>query len=75
MKELVGKCYSCGNPGKYNIMLAVTGDRLYLPNQIVRESEPPHPGYGPHSFCQACMRAIEDSIRATVLYLKSESKL
>jgi hypothetical protein len=73
MTNSVEKCYSCGKPGKYTVMLAITGDRVYLPNQIVRECEPPHPGYGPESFCPTCMRAIEDSLRATILYLRSEN--
>jgi hypothetical protein len=75
MSDSVEICYSCGKPAKHSIMLAITGDRLYLPNEIVRKSEPPHPGYGPQSFCITCMRAIEDSLRATVQYLQSESKL
>lgn len=75
MSNLVETCYSCGKPGRYSIMLAITGGRLYLPNEAVRESEPSHPGYGPQSFCTACMRAIEDSLRATVQYLQSESKI
>lgn len=74
MVDATGNCYACGKPAKYNIMLAITGERLYLPNQIVRNSEPPHSGYGPQGFCKDCMRKIEDSLRATVLYLKSESK-
>jgi hypothetical protein len=66
-------CYACGGKGNYSVMLAFTGERIYIPNQIVRSSRPPHPGYEETVFCARCMRKIEDNVRATIMYLQSES--
>ena len=69
------KCYTCGNQANYTIMLAITGERVYLPNQAVRNATNlKHPGYGEVAFCSSCMRKIEDSLRAAILYLKSENE-
>lgn len=70
------KCYTCGGDHEnFTIMLAITNGRVYLPNQSVRDSTAPkHPGYGEVAFCSSCMRKIEDSLRATILYLQSENE-
>jgi hypothetical protein len=70
--KLKEQCYACGEVAQYTIMLALTGQRIYLPNQNVRECSPPHPGYGEVAFCGSCMRKIEDNLRATILYIQSE---
>jgi hypothetical protein len=73
---LNAKCYACGKPANYSILLAITGGRLYLPNQSVRESVGtghPHTGLQEVPFCSGCMRHVEDALRATVLYLQSEN--
>ena len=67
-------CYACGADANYAISLAITGKRLYLPNQLVREKgDLPGPKPEEVGFCSTCMRKIEDNLRATVLYLQSES--
>lgn len=74
-KKLDAPCYACGAAGNYSVLLAQTHGRLHLPNQIVRGSVPPHPGYGEVTFCADCMRAVEDALRATVLYLQTEHQV
>lgn len=70
------KCYTCGDQANFTIMLAITDRRIYLPNQAVRDStSPKHSGYGEVAFCSSCMRKIEDSLRATILYLQSENEV
>lgn len=70
-------CTGCGAEGRYSILLSVTPNedgstpthRFYLPNQNVRSS-------GNHQevwFCPECMRFVEDSFRASVLYLQAEN--
>lgn len=71
--DLKKKCYACGQGGNYSVVLSRTGDRLYLPNQIVRADD--FPPVEEVVFCASCMRTIEDSLRATVLYLQSEHGL
>ena len=68
--KLKEKCYACGEPANFTIMLALTGSRIYLPNQGVR-SKPRSDE--PIAFCVSCMRKIEDNLRATILYLQAES--
>ena len=72
------KCDGCGKPAKYSIMLASgpRGDdqpieRLYIPNQSVREIGEQFERW----FCHGCMRALEDNFRATLLYLQTENGL
>jgi hypothetical protein len=74
--KLKEKCYACGKDSNYSILLAITGGRIYLPNQAVRaEGTPRHPGYGEVAFCASCMRTIEDNLRATILYIQSENEI
>lgn len=73
-------CVACGATARFSILLAsqsgdrsgaIPATRYYLPNQMVREA-------GAHNevwFCLDCMRALEDSFRATILYLQSENGL
>lgn len=72
-------CLCCGKEGKHNILL-VRGDhgngrkdpRWYIPNQFARNNRPEI--LEEVWFCGSCMRAIEDNVRATILYLQSENK-
>lgn len=73
----MNKCLCCNNEGTSQILLAEGSNddvfeepRWYIPNQTVRE-------YGVEFikevwFCHPCMRAIEDSLRATIMYLERE---
>lgn len=73
-------CVCCGKAAAYSIILAVGPNnapnklpRFYLPNQHVR-NPPVGPSPGEEvAFCQACMRTVEDNLRATMLYLQSEA--
>jgi hypothetical protein len=73
-----GDCVCCGKPARYTIQLAVGPShndltRYYIPNDFAREA---HGGYDPIEevpFCAACMRPIEDNLRATIGYLQSEA--
>lgn len=69
-------CEGCREPGKYSILLAsgpardeAAPERVYLPNYHTRA----HGDAREHWFCATCMRALEDSFRATLLYLQAES--
>lgn len=69
-------CYACGGRAKYSILLAQTDGRLYIPNQLVRDTVIEQTGlldHGEVAFCAGCMRKIEDGLRATVSYLQSEN--
>jgi hypothetical protein len=80
--EYEGECFCCENPPTTSIILCLADkgtehERIYIPNQGVRErfgtgDEPEY--VGEVWFCSKCMRAIEDNLRATVLYLQSENK-
>jgi hypothetical protein len=74
------KCICCGKPSKYSIQLAEgpQGDdlvqlpRYYLPNEGARD--PAHlADLHEIPFCGACMRPVEDAVRATILYLQAEN--
>jgi hypothetical protein len=81
MANELGKCVCCEKPGKFSIVLAIGPQgkkdvqipRYYIPNQSVRQVEdeglPPVTNEVP--FCGKCMRAVEDSLRATILNLQS----
>lgn len=71
-------CICCGEPGQFSIRLAVgpqgergrDDDRYYIPNQGARErSETTHDTW----FCHPHMRAVEDAVRATILYHQAEN--
>lgn len=71
-------CEGCGAPSEYSIVLAkglqsLDGPavRFYLPNQHAREKNAPP--LATVWFCATCMRGLEDSFRATLLYLQIES--
>ncbi len=70
-------CHACGGEGNYSILLSVTGDRLYLPNQLCRDNDPEYASVrnSPKevSFCGKCMKKLEDNFRATVQYIQSEA--
>ncbi len=71
--KLEESCYACGAQGNYSILLSITGERVYLPNQITRN--PPvemKPNFREVPFCAECMRKVEDNLRATIQYLQSE---
>ena len=61
-------CHCCGGKAGYSILLAGEAGHFYLPNQTFREHELGSEVW----FCQWCMRRLDDSFRATVLYLRSE---
>ena len=65
------RCYACDAPGRYSVLLSVTDGRLYLPNQFAR-SDPD--AFEEVWFCKCCIRAIEDNLRATIMYLRAEAK-
>ena len=73
-------CICCGKPSKYSVHLAegsqantlLAVPRYYLPNQHARD--PKFPAVIEEiNFCKKCMRAVEDSLRATILYLQAEN--
>lgn len=73
-------CICCGKESKYSIQLAigiqaerlVALPRYYLPNQHARTPEFPATIEEIH-FCTECMRSVEDSLRATILYRQAEN--
>jgi hypothetical protein len=73
-------CICCGKPSKYSIQLAegtqakrlLAIPRYYLPNQHARDPKFPTVTEEIH-FCKKCMRAVEDALRATILYLQAEN--
>ena len=70
----IDACVCCRKSSKYSVLLAIDDVRplrYYLPNQLVRE-DPADMIEVP--FCHKCMRAIEDNLRATIMYLSSEAK-
>lgn len=81
MAEL-GACTGCGKPARYTIQLTLgtqgnTGEiRFYIPNDFVRQEAKKHPELiDDVAFCATCMRVIEDNLRATIGYLRSENDL
>jgi hypothetical protein len=74
-------CVACGDPGKFSIILAASSSndpvevpRYYIPNEGVREYiGTPMDVSKEVPFCGVCMRAVEDNLRATILYLQAES--
>jgi hypothetical protein len=74
-------CYCCDNPAKVTIELAggINGKasnmtkRWYIPNDSVRTNRDMHGDVVEVPFCLACMRVIEDNLRATILYLQAEN--
>jgi hypothetical protein len=73
-------CTCCGKPSKYSIQLAmgthakrlVALPRYYLPNQHARDPKFPTV-IEEIPFCKKCMRSVEDTLRATILYLQAEN--
>lgn len=65
------RCLCCAATAVYSVLLAGDLDgpigRLYLPNQSARQEA------DETWFCHPCMRTIEDGLRATVAYLRSEA--
>lgn len=79
------KCICCNQEGKYSILLAIgpqanaddKSPRYYLPNQSARSKKVARLVGSPIEevwFCPVCMRKVEDNLRATIQYLKSENK-
>lgn len=67
-------CLACkAVPSKYTILLCVSDERVYLPNQHVRAQ--PDGLILEVPFCVRCMKKIENNLRATILYLQSEAGL
>lgn len=64
------KCFTCGQPAEFSIMLGGDEERFYLPNQHVRRTAIEY--VKEYWFCHPCMRMIEDNLRATIQYLKSD---
>jgi hypothetical protein len=78
------KCYCCQEEAKCSILVSdgsthqkdkpFEPSRVYLPNQLVRERAITDKGLiNELWFCHECMRKIEDNLRATILYLKTEN--
>jgi hypothetical protein len=73
-------CICCGKASKYSIRLAeglqandlVALPRYYLPNIGARDPAFPADLKEVY-FCVACMRRVEDAVRATILYLQAEN--
>jgi hypothetical protein len=73
-------CICCSKPGEHSITLAegpqasrlLATPRYYLPNQHVRNPDFLDVAKEIH-FCAQCMRHIEDTVRATILYLQAEN--
>jgi hypothetical protein len=73
-------CVCCGKTSKYSILLAagthaerlVALPRYYLRNQHARNPDFPSVIEEVH-FCVACMRSVEEAVRATILYLQAEN--
>jgi hypothetical protein len=72
-------CICCGSAGKFSILLAQgphgeegrEDPRYYVPNDAVRSQKP-----SPMKevwFCGEHMRAVEDAVRATILYHQAEN--
>jgi len=66
----MNNCNGCFQEGIFSILLAGNDDYRYIPNQSVRE----HGDIEEVWFCDTCMRRLEDSFRATLIYLRSENK-
>lgn len=70
------QCHCCDEEADYSIKVAIGpngsdgSERIYLPNQSVRESRDELEEMW---FCHDCMRFIEDNFRATISYLKEEN--
>ena len=85
MRISADKCFACAKQSEFNILLIVDEPeanspkqipRLYLPNEGARTTTlQGQEGPQPVSFCRSCMRKVEDSLRATILYLQSENGL
>jgi hypothetical protein len=82
MAKNIGKCICCGQPGQYSILLAeglnkdgLDIPRYYIPNAFVRqhEKEEGRSETEEMMFCHPHMRAVEDNLRATILYLQAEN--
>jgi hypothetical protein len=80
MNVLPNACVTCGDDGAYTVLLAVglsmDNDyaRYFIPNQHAREAQ--GSGMDPiHqvTFCQTCMREIEDGMRGTIARLQQEN--
>jgi hypothetical protein len=73
-------CVCCSKPSEYSILMAVGAQaerliaqpRYYLPNQHARNPAFPQVVEEVH-FCADCMRAVEDAVRATILYRQAEN--
>ena len=73
-------CVCCGKPSEYSIRLAIGSQaerlvatpRYYLPNQHARNPQFPQVVEDVF-FCAPCMRAVEDAVRSTILYLQAEN--
>jgi hypothetical protein len=73
-------CICCGKTAKYSVQLAVGAHakrlvalpRYYLPNQHARNPDFPSV-VDQIYFCKKCMRSVEDTLRATILYLQAEN--
>lgn len=85
MPEAMKKCVGCGEPGRFSVVLAIGPQghadlhipRYYIPNQNVRragdEGFPRTTEEVP--FCEKCMRAIENNLRATILGIQADNDL
>ena len=77
------ECYACGEPAITSILLAHAPhggeherqpERLYLPNQAVRTTPNIEDLISEYWFCHPCIRFIEDTMRAAILYLQAEAR-
>jgi hypothetical protein len=82
MTTRIGKCICCDQAGQYSIRLAggtnkdgLDLPRYYIPNALVRKHEEDEGRSVTEEimFCHPHMRAVEDNLRATILYLQAEN--
>lgn len=74
-------CICCNQEALSSILLALghSGSqknktpRWYLPNQVVRNKSLDN--IQEVWFCEKCMREVEDSVRARILYLQTENNI
>ena len=72
----MSNCICCGRTGKHSIQLAVgpngnrPGERYYLPNKSARDNGA---NIQERWFCSEHMRALEDAVRATIVYHQAEN--
>lgn len=73
------QCVCCGEPARYTVEMAIDCDwddneKYLLPNQAARDREAGHDDVREVPFCRACMRPVEDAVRATIRDLQFKNR-